>query len=365
MGDTHYTAIGIDVGDKKSRVCVMTRAGGSPRVELETTIPTTKEGLSKFLATRDKAAPVTFETGVHCRWMRDVATEAGFKVFVANPCRLRMITESKTKNDANDARTLARMTLADVGLLHPVRLRDAEHQRMIHLHEMRNLLVKQRTGAITQLRSIAKSMGFRIRKCSTSGFHRIDTSAWPQGFRDIAWPMMKNIGQLAVTIKTYEKQIRELAETPAFKAQVGRLMEIHCVGLFVATGFVAAVGGDVDRFEKARDVGPWLGLTPRQDQSGDTDRQCHVTKAGSPLVRRLLTESAQMILREGSADSDLKAKGMRICRRGAKIAKRKAVTAVARALAVQMVAMLKRPDAPYVPLSERAARELFETRVTA
>ena len=118
-------------------------------------------------------------------------------------------------------------------------------------------------------------------------------------------------------------------------------------------------GGDMGRFGKPRDVGPWLGLTPKQDQSGDIDKQCHVTKAGSPFMRRLLVESGQMILRAGSIDTDLKAKGMRICVRGAKIAKRKAVTAVARSLAVLMVAMLKKPDAQYVPLSKRAEKELL------
>ena len=365
MGVAYYTTIGMDVSDKKTQICVMAKTGTTPKVVMETTIPTTKNGLAKFLATQDKSSPVAFETGVHCRWMKDVAAGMGFKVYVANPCRLRMITESKTKNDVNDARMLARMALADPGLLHPVKLRGPEHQRMLNLHEMRNLLVKQRTGIIVQLRAVAKSMGFRIAKCPTESFHKLDTKVWPTEFRDIAWPTMKNLEQLAVTIKTYEKQIRELAETPAFKAQVERLTEIHYVGLYVATGFVAVTGGDMERFGKPRDVGAWLGLTPRQDQSGDIDRQCHVTKVGSALMRRLLVESAQMILRKASADTDLKVKGMRICARGAKIAKRKAVTAVARALAVLMAAMLKKPDAPYVPLSDGHARELLSMRAPA
>lgn len=177
--------------------------------------------------------------------------------------------------------------------------------------------------------------------------------------------MIKNLEQLAITIKAYEKQIRELSETDTFKHQVDRLLEIRYVGLFVATGFIAVTGGDMDRFAKPRDIGPWLGLTPKQDQSGDIDKQCHVTKAGSPFMRRLLVESAQMIIRDGAADTDLKAKGMRMCIRGAKIAKRKAITAVARSLAVLMVAMLKNPDTPYVPLSERGKKELFAMRVGA
>ena len=72
-----------------------------------------------------------------------------------------------------------------------------------------------------------------------------------------------------------------------------------------------------------------------------------------------------MILKDGSHDTDLKVKGMRICARGAKIAKRKAVTAVARSLAVLMVAMLKKSDPPYVPLSERCENELAAMRATA
>ena len=298
---THHATIGMDVSDRKTQVCVMSKAGGSPKVVMETTIPTTREGLRRFLAAQDRGAAVVFETGTHCRWMEEEAREAGFRAYVANPCRLRMITESRTKNDRNDARTLARLALADVGLLHPVKLRGAEFQRMINLHEMRSLLVRQRAGAIVQLRAIAKSMGFRIAKCSAESFRRLDASAWPQEFRDIAWPMMRGLEQLAITIRTYEKLIRELAETPAFRAKVERLREIRYVGLLVATAFVAVTGGDAGRFGKPRDVGAWLGLTPRQDRSGDVDRQCRITKAGSPLMRRLLVESAQMILREGRA----------------------------------------------------------------
>ena len=82
-------------------------------------------------------------------------------------------------------------------------------------------------------------------------------------------------------------------------------------------------------------------------------------------MRRLLVECAQMILRDGSIETNLKIKGMRICARGAKIAKRKAITAVARSLAVLMVAMLKKMEAPYVPLSEANEKELAAILVPA
>ena len=97
MNGEHYAAIGMDVSDRKTQVCVMAKDGKSPKIVMETVIPTTKEGLAKFLSTQDRSTPVAFETGMHCRWMNEVAEGLGFKVYVANPCRLRMITEPQRR----------------------------------------------------------------------------------------------------------------------------------------------------------------------------------------------------------------------------------------------------------------------------
>ena len=83
MSFDNYTTIGMDVSDRKIQVCVMAKSGVNPKIVKETTIPTTKEGLQKFLSTQDKNSPVVFETGTHCRWMNDVAESMGFKVYVA------------------------------------------------------------------------------------------------------------------------------------------------------------------------------------------------------------------------------------------------------------------------------------------
>ncbi len=157
MDKAYYATIGMDVSDRKTQVCVMTKTGATPKIVMEAAIPTTRDGLAKFLSTQDRSAPVAFESGMHCRWMNEVAGGMGFKVYVANPCRLRMITESKTKNDVNDARMPARIALSDPGLLHPVKLRGPERQKMLNLHEMRNLLVKQRTGIVVQMRAVANT----------------------------------------------------------------------------------------------------------------------------------------------------------------------------------------------------------------
>ena len=112
MDGTHYATIGMDVSDRKAQVCVMAEDGKSPKIAMETVVPTTKEGLAKFLSTQDRSAPVASETGMHCRWMNEAAEGPGFKVYAANPCRLRMTTESKTKNGVDDARMPARLVLS-------------------------------------------------------------------------------------------------------------------------------------------------------------------------------------------------------------------------------------------------------------
>ena len=157
-------------------------------------------------------------------------------------------------------------------------------------------------------------------------------------------------------IKAFEKSIRDLAEKPEFKEKVNRVQSVYGVGVIGSTAFVAIIGGDPDRFEKSRDVGAYLGLIPKQDQSGDVDKQLHITHAGSQLIRTVLVECAGVVMQSNAKETDLKLKGLRIAMNGGGIAKKKAKTAVARSLAVTMLALLKNPDAEYVPLSEAGKR---------
>jgi len=89
-----------------------------------------------------------------------------------------------------------------------------------------------------------------------------------------------------------------------------------------------------ERFVKSRDVGPYLGLVPKQEDSGESQPQLGISKAGDTMVRRLLVGSAQYILGPFGPDTDLRRYGLRLCERGGKNAKKRAAVAVARKLAV-------------------------------
>ena len=158
----------------------------------------------------------------------------------------------------------------------------------------------------------------------------------------MAWkfkPMLRHLKELAATIKRYDAMLEKYAQAH-FKEEVELLRTIPSVGPITSCAFVAHIS-DPRRFGSARDAGAYFGLTPGQDQSGDRDAPKRITKTGSTLMRHLLVTAANYILRESSPDTALKRHGERICERGGKVARRKAKTAVARKLAVTMLAMLK------------------------
>ena len=131
---------------------------------------------------------------------------------------------------------------------------------------------------------------------------------------------------------------------------------MYGVGIVGSTVFIAAIGGRPDRFDHTRDIGAYLGMIPKQNQSGDKDKQLHITRAGADIVRTALVECAGVAMMSNAKDTDLKLKGLRIAMHGGRIARKKAKVAVARGLAVTMLALLQHPEREYVPLSDEGKK---------
>ena len=111
------------------------------------------------------------------------------------------------------------------------------------------------------------------------------------------------------------------------------LRQISGVGPLTALAFVLTLE-DPARFAKSRSVGAYLGLRPRQRDSGGQRPQLRITKSGDALLRRLLVSAAQYILGPFGPDTDLRRFGLRLAEHGGKAAKKRAAVAVARKLAV-------------------------------
>lgn len=330
--------IGLDVSDRDSKVCVLDEDG---EVIEESVIRTSRRSIQSRFKGRERLR-VVLETGVHANWLHDELESLGHEVIVANARRVRAISEADYKNDRSDAEQLARLGRADVRLLSPVDPRSVEIRKDLEVMRARDQLVKVRTKLVNHARGASKSMGMILPKCSTESFHRL---ALPRELALELAPMMELIRSTSAAIEAYDEQLAGLAKK---YPQAGALRQVKGVGPITSVCYVLTIG-DPKRFEDSRQVAAYLGLTPGQKQSGASDPKQRITKSGDRMLRSLLVENAQYILRAKSPDTALKRFGLRLARRGGKGAKQRAVVATARKLSVLLLALWKSGEV-YEPL---------------
>jgi transposase len=153
----------------------------------------------------------------------------------------------------------------------------------------------------------------------------------PEALRTALEPVLEVIAEITNQIGGYDQQIRQSCQQKY--PETALLTAVPGVGALTALGYVLTLE-DPHRFASSRAVGSFLGLRPGKDKSGQQDPELRITKAGSPLLRRLLVGSAQYLLGPFGPDTDLRRWGLKLAGRGRKNAKKRAVVAVARKLAV-------------------------------
>lgn len=345
-------AIGLDTGDKHSQVCVVDGAG---EVASEVRIRTRREDVRKHFGTLVRCR-VALEVGTHSRWIAAELQALGFEVYVANARKLRAIYQSDTKTDKCDARFLAEVVAVKPSLLCPIQHRGEQAAADLALIRARGAMVRSRTLLINHVRATVKSIGGRLESTSAGAFHK-QAGAIPEERQAVLTPVMTQICDLTAYIRGYNKAIRERA---ASYPEAVLLMKVSGVGPLVALAFVCTIE-DPNRFPKARRVGSYLGLRPRQDDSGETSKELRITKSGDENLRRLLVNSAQYILGPLGPDCDLRRWGMKLVERGGRAARKKAVVAVARKLAVLLLSLWKH-GTEYEPLRQAKATETIVAR---
>lgn len=319
--------IGLDVSDRLSSFCVLNAVGD---IVEEGRVLTTPHGIAKWFGKREPSR-VAIEVGTHSPWMLRVLLECGHQVLVANPRKLRLIYENESKSDRLDARMLARLARVDPQLLHPVRHRGLQAQVDLAVLRARDIVVQARTAAIGHVRGALKSFGVRVPGGTASTFHRRAALVLPQELEPAIGPLLRNLAALTEQIQGYDRLVETIAEE--HYPETWRLRQVCGVGALTALCFVLTIE-DPHRFRHSRTVGAYLGLRPRRDQSGRRDPQLHISKTGSPELRRLLVQAAHYILGPFGPDTDLRRWGQALKARGGKGAAKRAIVAVARKLAV-------------------------------
>ena len=265
----------------------------------------------------------------HSPWIDRLLRAEGLQVLVVNPNRMRAVSDSVRKTDRNDARLLAQLGHAGV-LLWEVHHRSEEAQRSLQLLMARDKVVGCRTTLINQVRGQIKSLGHRLRSVHAPHFHTLRDDALR--INPDLEPLFTLLQNTTTTIEAYDDQLAGLAEqNPVAKL----LMTIPGVGPITALAYIYVLD-DPTRFKRGRQVGAYLVLTPRIDQSGSIDKALPISKAGNGFLRRLLVSAGMASLRDGLADSALRDWGQAIQERGGRTAKKRAAVAVARKLAVIM-----------------------------
>jgi transposase len=322
------TTAGLDLGDKYSYLCLIDQQSGE--VMEEGRLRTSPEAFRRRFCS-ERHLRIAIETGTHSPWVSRVLEECGHEVLVANARKLRLIYANKRKTDEVDAENLARLARLDPKLLYPVEHRGEKSQAHMAIIRSRQALVGSRTQLVNHVRGAVKSFGHRLPKCPARSFHNKATEHIPEALWPAIGPILEQIGSLTQSIRDYERQLEAISKERYPETEL--LRQVEGIGPLTALTFVLTVE-DPYRFEKSRAVGAYLGLVPATDRSGDRDPQKRISKEGDELLRKLLVGSAHYVLGPFGSDSDLRRHGEKIASRGGKNAKKRAVVAVARKLAV-------------------------------
>jgi transposase len=300
------------------------------QIQREQRVATSAKALREVFGTIPHSR-IALEIGTHSPWISRLLSGWGHEVIVANARKVRLIGESRKKDDRLDAQTLARLARIDPELLYPVKHRSAQAQADLTVIRARAGLVRARTGLVNSARGLAKSYGERLRGCNVRNMNPEKAESLSPELQRALEPLLSAIAELSQRIFEYNERIEALAQQSY--PQVELLKQIKGVGTLIALTFLLTLE-DPHRFGKSRDVGGYLGLQPGRRNSGQSEPQMHISKEGDPYLRTLLVQGAQHILGPFGVDCDLRRWGLKLAERGGRSGKKRAIVATARKLAV-------------------------------
>jgi transposase len=319
--------IGMDLGDKTSHYYVLDSEGELVR---EGAVTTTKKGMKQRFGSLQRCR-IAMEVGTHSPWVSRLLGSLGHEVIVANARQVKLISASSRKNDRLDAQTLARLARMDPELLRPIRHRSEKAQGHLMQVRVRSALVETRTGLINTARGLAKAMGERLPACDADQMGVEKMQGLPAELAEALAPLLKTVESLTERIKEWDQKLEQLAGSEYPETEL--LRQVSGVGSLISLTFVLTLE-DPNRFGKSRDVGCYLGMRPRRRESGESRPQLGISKEGDVYLRKLLVQGAHCILSQRSPDTDLKRWGLKLAGKGNKNAKKRALVAVARKLAI-------------------------------
>ena len=287
--------IGLDVSLASTAVCVLGEKGG---VVTEAQVASAPESLVLFLGELPHGiAAIGLEAGPLSKWLHKGLTDAGFEAVLMETRQVKgALKAMPIKTDRRDAEGIAR--LLQMGWFRPV------HCKAVSSQEMRALLTSRKSVLDTiikielSLRGVLRDFGLKLGAVSKGRYEaRVrELIAGNAMLEAAAEPILRARAALRRELAGLKKLVRNLtSQDPVCR----RLMTMPGVGPVVALTFMSAID-DPDRFRRSKDVGPWVGLTPGRNQSGERDIVGAITKAGHAGLRTALYQATKVMLNRGA-----------------------------------------------------------------
>jgi transposase len=318
--------VGLDVSQKETSVCVVEDSG---RIVCQGTAKSNPGALTELLRKRAPYAErIGFETGAMASWLWHELRRVDLPVVCIDARHAHAaLSVRMNKSDQNDARGLAE--LVRVGWYREVKVKSEESQRIRAILVARSRLVGIRRDIENQVRSMIKEYGLLFRRAIGLQFRKrvIELLGDDHQLRIVIEPLLAIHDHVCQQQSKFDDEVRRLAKADE---TTRRLMTVPGVGVITALTFRHTID-DPSRFRSASTVGAYLGLTPRRNQSGETDLNGRISRWGDRLLRTYLFEAATVLLHRTKKWSSLKEWGTKLAKR---IGMRKAKVAIARKIAV-------------------------------
>jgi transposase len=254
----------------------------------------------------------------------------------------RYLRLRKNKTDRNDA-----LGLAEIAKLHLPSIASV-FVKSPAIHVLRSRLVlraqvaRQKLAYERMLHSFIRLYGGRMKSSRSDALFASNALAQAAQLKAGGQPdISPEVASLVDLCLCHRKLLKvldtQLADWVRDHPVCAPFLEVPGIGPICAVSFYTAIE-DPTRFRCAADVGPYLGLTPRISQSGSSLRTGRISRAGNSLTRSHLNMAAGILLSPRTRDNPLSAWALQLA---ARAGRGKARTALARRLAVTLLAMWK------------------------
>mgnify|MGYP001084769393 CR=1 FL=1 len=286
--------IGLDVSLASTAICAVSGQGKVVKATIAASEP---EDLVKvLLELPGQVIGVGLEAGPLSQWLHRALVDAGFEAVMMETRQVKGALQAMPiKTDRRDAEGIAR--LLQIGWFRPVHRKSMSAQEMRALLSSRKAIQQAMLNIEGSIRGVLRNFGLKMGKISKGRYEErvcelVDGNPM---LTAAAGPILAVRSTLRQELARLERLLRDHAKSDPVCRQ---LMTMPGVGALVALTFKSSID-DPDRFRSSRDVGPWVGLTPKRHQSGEWDVVSQITKAGDTSLRAALFQAVTVMLNRG------------------------------------------------------------------